>query len=520
MTGTRITDMTLWVGATPVSGFVVPVVTPDDGATGVNYKFDIGAALAGKASLTALAANTGAGLIGTTGGITVQAALDAITPQLDLVYLPDQTDFPLCLDVGDGLRDLAGPNVNNTQAFGLGALINHTGVSPNANPDAGYGMTVAGPNAAHDSVNAFDCDLSGYEVAYHIFDGFNICASGAKALYTCLAPYRVNVQGVTAFFSATTAFESGGRGTDVAFNATTIRESEIDGYQAAYFPGTIRRSVISGWKAGGGFTGSVGVGTVEDDVVLGYRASGSSRNGVESVIIGRDSAVARRDANGIVSIGAYCLANIVDEDLDTAGGYSCLTLYTGREAAGWGAECLASNVSGLRITGYGYRAGRLATGSDLDLSGHTTAPLLTTGSNITTAGSRSAPTIVGAGNSTFIGAQSDGTANDDNQQAFGFQAVCTKGNQVMLGNGSITEVSTAGKYIANNNDAIPAGGSQNVGLNATSTANFGIFFGSGAPTLSASKGSFYMRSDGSTTNDRAYINTDGGTTWTALTTAA
>jgi hypothetical protein len=52
----------------------------------------------------------------------------------------------------------------------------------------------------------------------------------------------------------------------------------------------------------------------------------------------------------------------------------------------------------------------------------------------------------------------------------------------------------------------------------SSTANYGVFFGSGAPTLSAAKGSLYLRSDGSGITDRAYINTDGGTTWTALTT--
>lgn len=68
--------------------------------------------------------------------------------------------------------------------------------------------------------------------------------------------------------------------------------------------------------------------------------------------------------------------------------------------------------------------------------------------------------------------------------------------------------------------AIPAGGTAGSGLLVSSTANYGVFFGSGAPTLSAAKGSLYLRSDGSTTNDRAYINTNGTTTWTALTTAA
>lgn len=68
--------------------------------------------------------------------------------------------------------------------------------------------------------------------------------------------------------------------------------------------------------------------------------------------------------------------------------------------------------------------------------------------------------------------------------------------------------------------AIPAGGAQGKGYKFSSTADFGIFFGSGAPTLIAAKGSLYLRSDGSSTSTRAYINTDGSTTWTAITTAA
>lgn len=47
-----------------------------------------------------------------------------------------------------------------------------------------------------------------------------------------------------------------------------------------------------------------------------------------------------------------------------------------------------------------------------------------------------------------------------------------------------------------------------------------VFSGSGVPAIAAPKGSLYLRTDGTTTNDRAYINTDGSTTWTALTTAA
>lgn len=66
--------------------------------------------------------------------------------------------------------------------------------------------------------------------------------------------------------------------------------------------------------------------------------------------------------------------------------------------------------------------------------------------------------------------------------------------------------------------AVVAGGSVVDTLGASGAPQ--ICMGSGAPTLSAAQGSLYLRTDGTTTNDRAYINTDGGTTWTALTTAA
>lgn len=47
-----------------------------------------------------------------------------------------------------------------------------------------------------------------------------------------------------------------------------------------------------------------------------------------------------------------------------------------------------------------------------------------------------------------------------------------------------------------------------------------IMSGSGAPTMAAPKGSLYMRTDGSSTSTRAYVNTDGATTWTPVTTVA
>jgi hypothetical protein len=83
---------------------------------------------------------------------------------------------------------------------------------------------------------------------------------------------------------------------------------------------------------------------------------------------------------------------------------------------------------------------------------------------------------------------------------------------------SVTTVAATGNITADSTIAPVAGGA--LAYQMGSTANFGIFFGSGAPTVAAAKGSLYLRTDGTTTNDRAYINTNGSTTWTALTTAA
>ena len=66
----------------------------------------------------------------------------------------------------------------------------------------------------------------------------------------------------------------------------------------------------------------------------------------------------------------------------------------------------------------------------------------------------------------------------------------------------------------------PAGGTAGKGYMFSSTANLGVFFGIGVPTLIAAQGSLYLRTDGGTTTNRMYINTDGATTWTAVITVA
>lgn len=64
-----------------------------------------------------------------------------------------------------------------------------------------------------------------------------------------------------------------------------------------------------------------------------------------------------------------------------------------------------------------------------------------------------------------------------------------------------------------------AGGDPTAAVSIGTASGPNIYAGSGAPTITAPQGSLYLRSDGSSTSTRAYINTTGSTTWTAITTA-
>lgn len=80
-------------------------------------------------------------------------------------------------------------------------------------------------------------------------------------------------------------------------------------------------------------------------------------------------------------------------------------------------------------------------------------------------------------------------------------------------------INTSGNLNVASLVATPAGGSTGARLVFGTTAGFGIYYGSGVPTVSAAQGSLYMRTDGSSVLTRMYVNTNGTTGWTNVTTA-
>ena len=86
--------------------------------------------------------------------------------------------------------------------------------------------------------------------------------------------------------------------------------------------------------------------------------------------------------------------------------------------------------------------------------------------------------------------------------------------------GAVTAATVAATstVTARSASGLTAGGAAGfIGTNVA--AGMGVYFGSGAPTVAAAKGSIYLRSDGSSTSTRLYVS-DGSTTWIAVTTAS
>lgn len=141
----------------------------------------------------------------------------------------------------------------------------------------------------------------------------------------------------------------------------------------------------------------------------------------------------------------------------------------------------------------------------------TTGNIAATTGNVTAGGSISAGTSIAS--TTSITAGNGLTVTLGN-------ATISAGN-ITVSNGSITAAgnftSNTGDFTASNGDFICTTAETGVTLGGGAR----LICGTGSPdtAITAAKGSLYLRLDGSSTSTRAYINTDGATAWTAVTTA-
>lgn len=211
---------------------------------------------------------------------------------------------------------------------------------------------------------------------------------------------------------------------------------------------------------------------------------------------------------GNLTVGGDIFGNVTITDISVGNVTASGNVLAGNlNAAGLS---LSSNVvSVLNVTG-NVNGGNLRTPGLISATGNITGGNVLGGANVN-ATLHTGTTVSVSGNIT--GGNVLGGAN--------VNATTHTGTTVSV-SGNITggNLLSAGTAAILSGTAVPAGGTAGAGYKFSSTANLGVFFGSGAPTLSAAQGSLYLRTDGTTTNNRMYVNTNGATTWTAVTTAS
>jgi len=144
----------------------------------------------------------------------------------------------------------------------------------------------------------------------------------------------------------------------------------------------------------------------------------------------------------------------------------------------------------------------ITTGANNTIVGHDVADQLTTGSANTIIGNNSSPTLVSGNANTVIGANITGPSASGSNVVI----LADGAGQSRFDYGQTTaSVATVSAKLAVNPSAVAAGTSANPVVLFSTTAGFGIYFGSGAPSFAAGVGSLYLRSDGSSTSTRLYV---------------
>lgn len=156
--------------------------------------------------------------------------------------------------------------------------------------------------------------------------------------------------------------------------------------------------------------------TASDNYFVGHSVGNLTLTGIQNCGLGSSALIALTTGNQNMAMGHQSLNHITTSSRCVAVGYNALYFTDGNDNCGVGSGTLFSNTSGTANVAIGTGAG-------------------TTGITCT--------------NCAFIGYGADTTKTDaTNSIAIGNGASVTKDNQVVIGNGSVTEVLTHGQIIA------------------------------------------------------------------------
>ncbi|MDP4288869.1 MAG: hypothetical protein Q8922_13145, partial [Bacteroidota bacterium] len=228
---------------------------------------------------------------------------------------------------------------------------------------------------------------------------------------------------------------------------------------------------------GAGNTGSY-------NTFTGFEAGNANTSGLANTISGAFAGTSNTTGNWNTFAGAYAGNNNSTGDENT---------FSGQEAG-------FHNMTGNNNTFSGSRAGINSTGSANTFLGREAGASNTTGSDNTFSGAESGASNMTGNNITVLGYGANvGADGLTNATAIGAGAVAGASNTIQLGNGSVTDVYTAGRIHAGS-DLVLGSGANATTLSSTATSARAINLPNAAGTLALSgRGATYQATPASPT---------------------
>ena len=493
--------VSLGVGSTAITGGSNGRVLYDNSGTLAEYTIT---GTAGSVVLSGSPAFTGVPTIAGAASGTIGLAATAIAGSNTLT-LPAATDTLVARETTDTLKNKTISGADNTLSNIGNSSLTNSSITINGSTVALGGSTTV--TAAASSVTVGTTTVASGTDTYVLYNNAgtlgNVATTGTGNVVRAGSPALTGTPTIAGATSGTIGLVA----TAIAGSNTLTLPAATDTLVARETTDTLKNKTISGADntlSNIGNSSLTNSSITVNGTTISLGASGTITAAASSIVV------------GTTSVSSGTTTRVLYDNAGTLGEYAQVPIAnggTGEATASAAFNALSPITSaGDLILGNGANsATRLAIGNNgyVLTSNGTTAAWAAVPASSLTVGS----TTISSGTDTYILYNNAGTLGNVATSGTGNVARVNTPTFTtpVLGAATGTSLSVTGNVYAYNATSIPAGGTTGSGYTFSSTANFGMFFGSGAPTLSAAQGSLYVRSDGA-----PYYNNNGTTGWTQI----
>lgn len=460
--------------------------------------------------------------------------------------------------VGSG-TGTAAPNVNFNTAIGFAALAVTVG---NSNMALGYealtsntlGVSNVGVGVlslAANTTGNFNVGVGGYSL-YVSTTASNNTAIGYSAHQNSLLANRNVAIGTNAMVSAGAVQTAGSFFSGLTYTIVSIGTTDFTAIGAA--SNTV--GLVFACTGAGSGTGTaapdasintaVGYNALTlasgyGNTAIGYNSLNASTSGINNVGLGTGTLQSNTTGSYNLAIGGNALQSNTTGTENMALGYAALVASVyGSYNAAIGPQALTSGISPNYNVAIGYvaladlspsvTAGSFVSGISYTILTIGTTNFTLIGAASNTVGLTFTATGVGSGTgtasanaqyNTIIGTNTGrGITYGSNNTVIGARLGSLSAGltgAILLGNGAGLYQADYGVTVASSWMLNSSATNPGVFLGSSS---LGVYWGSGAPSFSAGKGSLYINTSATTTTTRLYINSSGSTTWASFTASA